>query len=96
MARIKNNEMPKASSTNKLASDSKQKKNPTVSEMRSWYENNKKIIENYEAASDAIKQLRDITKTTTKNISTFNKDTLRTYLQNIGSNEKNIRNLSWY
>ena len=88
--------MPKASSTNKLTSDSKQKKNPTVSEMRSWYENNKKIIENYEAASDAIKQLRDITKTTTKNISTFNKDTLRTYLQNIGSNEKNIRNLSWY
>lgn len=88
--------MPEASSTNKLSSDLQQKKNPTVSEMRSWYEKNKKNIENYEAASDAIKQLRDITKTTTKNISTFSKETLRTYLQNIGSNEKNIRNLSWY
>lgn len=40
--------------------------------------------------------LRDLNKTYTKTINTFNKETLRGYLENIGSNEKNLRNLSWY
>lgn len=65
-------------------------------EMREWYEKNKRHIENFAAAEQAAKSLRDITKTANKTISTFSRDTLRTYLQNLGGSEKNLRNLSWY
>lgn len=52
---------------------------------------------NFAKAEEAIRQYRDPSKNTrNRNISTFSKDTLRSYLQNISSNEKNIRNLSWY
>ena len=68
----------------------------TAAELREWYEQNKKEIVNFAKADNAIKQLTDISKTTTKTISAFNKESLRTYLQNIGSNQKNLRNLSRY
>lgn len=71
-------------------------KSPTAAEIRTWYEKNKRTIENYESAMKGIKQLRDVTKTSTKTVSAFSKETLRNYLQNIGSNEKNLRNLSRY
>ena len=71
-------------------------KKPTTAEMHEWFEKNKKHIENFAAAESAAKGLRDITKTATKTISTFSRETLRTYLQNLGSNEKNLRNLSCY
>lgn len=67
----------------------------TASQLREWYERNKTSIENYAKAKEAIR-LKDPTKSSTKTISTFNKETLRTYLQNITSNEKNLRNLSRY
>ena len=54
-----------------------------------------KRLANFEQATDA-KLLKDITKTQTRAISTFNKENLRNYLLNIGSNEKNLRDLSWY
>ena len=69
---------------------------PTANEMREWYEKNKKHIEGFAAAEQAAKGLRDVTKTATKTVTAFNKETLRTYLQNIGANEKNLRNLSRY
>lgn len=69
---------------------------PSTTELRNWYNKNKRNIENYAAAMDGARQLKDITKTSVKTISAFNKDSLRTYLKNIGSNEKNLRNLSRY
>lgn len=69
---------------------------PTAQEMREWYSQNEQRLRNYAAAEQASKMLRDMTKNTTKTISAFSKETLRTYLQNIGSNEKNLRNLSRY
>lgn len=68
----------------------------TANEIREWYEKNKKHIENFAAAEQAAKGLRDVTKTATKTVTAFNKESLRTYLQNIGANEKNLRNLSRY
>ena len=66
----------------------------TVAEKKKWYE--EQCARNYAAASNALHQLRDLTKNTTKTISSFSKSTLRQYLQNIGNNEKNLRNLSRY
>lgn len=71
-------------------------KSPTAQEMQEWYQKNKKVIENYAAAEEAVKRLRDITKSSSKMISAFSKDQLRTYFQNIGSNEQNLRSLSRY
>ena len=71
-------------------------KQPTANEMREWYEKNKRHIENFAAAEQAVKGLRDVTKTATRTVTAFNKESLRTYLQNIGANEKNLRNLSRY
>ncbi len=68
----------------------------SVAEMQEWYEKNKATIENYAEVSDAIKLLRDVTKNANVNIQTFDKDVVITYLQNLGSNEANLRNLSTY
>ena len=68
----------------------------TSAEMREWYEKNKRHIENFAAAEQAAKNLRDVTKTATKTVTAFSKESLRSYLQNIGANEKNLRNLSRY
>lgn len=72
------------------------KKQPTAAELRNWYEKNKKHIENFASANAPITNFRDVTKSSTKTITAFSKETLRTYLQNIGTNEKNLRNLSRY
>lgn len=68
----------------------------TAAEIKSWYQKNKKNIENYASAMEGLRTLKDVTKTSTKTVTAFNKDSLRTYLQNIGSNERNLRNLSRY
>lgn len=65
----------------------------TANEIRQWSEEKK---EYFAAAEQAARSLRDVTKTTTKAVTAFNKSTLRSYLQNIGANEKNLRNLSRY
>lgn len=68
----------------------------SVAEMRAWYEQNKKKLERYEDAKNGLTNLRDVTKSSTKTVSAFSKDSLRNYLKNISSNEKNLRNLSRY
>lgn len=68
----------------------------TIEVSREMYEQQQRHMQNYAAAEQAAKNLRDITKTSTKSISTFSRETLRTYLQNLGGSEKNLRNLSWY
>lgn len=51
---------------------------------------------NFASAMSVLHQLRDVTKNYRKSIATFDKEQLITYLKNIGSNENNLRNLSWY
>ena len=63
----------------------------TAAEMKEWYDKNK------EATQNAFKQVRDVTKTTRQTtLSSYSKDTVVSYLQNISSNENNLRNLSRY
>ena len=78
------NDMPKAAS------------NITAAQAKEWYEKNHAVIERYANGENAFKQLRDFTKRSARTISTFDKETLRTYLQNITGNEQNLRALSWY
>lgn len=68
----------------------------TIPEMKQWYEQNKNKLQWYAQANDALRNLRDVTKNSSKTIKSFSKDSLRTYLKNIGSNEKNLRSLSRY
>lgn len=51
---------------------------------------------NFTSAKNALHQFRDITRSYHKSISTFDKEQLLSYLKNIGNNESNLRNLSWY
>lgn len=88
--------MARTKTTTIEVSSAPSNKQPTAEEMRQWYEKNKKHIENFASAEQAARALRDTTKTSTKTVTAFNKDSLRNYLQNIGSNEKNLRNLSRY
>ena len=63
----------------------------TAAEMKEWYEKNKEVTQN------AFKQVRDVTKTTRQTtLSSYSKDNVVSYLQNISSNENNLRNLSRY
>ena len=74
---------------------------PTVAEIKEWYGKNKDkldLLENFATSENRdklLKQLRDSGKTYRKTINTFDKEKLRSYFQNIGTNEKNLRNLSW-
>ena len=63
----------------------------TAAEMKEWYDKN---IQN---TQNAFKQIRDVTKTTRQTtLNSYNKDNVITYLQNISSNENNLRNFSRY
>lgn len=77
-----------------------EKKQPTAAEVREFYEKNKTKLDalsRYEIAqTEGVKYLRDVTKTSTRNISSFSKETVRNYLKAPGSNEKNLRGLSRY
>lgn len=76
---------------------SKVSKQPTANEMREWFEKNKNKLERYENATDAIKNLRDIQKSSRyTTISNYSKEDVKTYIKNISSNEKNLRSLSRY
>lgn len=73
------------------------KKQPTANEMREWFEKNKSKLERYEDATSAIKNLRDIQKSNRyTTINNYSKDSVKTYIKNISSNEKNLRSLSRY
>ncbi len=60
------------------------------------YEKAQAKLQKYEEDQRNAIRLRDVTKTQTKAISVFSKEQLRTYMRNLGSNEQNLRNLSWY
>ena len=66
-------------------------KKHTAAEMKEWYANNVNNTQN------AFKQIRDVTKTTRQTtLNSYSKDNVISYLQNISSNENNLRNLSRY
>ena len=69
----------------------------TVQQKADMYDKQKARIDRFDNANEALKKLRDLTKNITHStINTFSKDDLRTYLEAIGTNEKNLRNLSRY
>ena len=86
----------KQGSSAKAPSEISTRNKMTAKELQEWYDANQKHLQNFEAAQSAATLLKDITKNSTKSISTFSKETLRTYMTNLGSNENNLRNLSWF
>ena len=63
----------------------------TVAEKKEWFEKNTQNTQN------AFKQVRDVAKTIRQTtLNSYNKDSVVSYLQNISSNENNLRNLSRY
>lgn len=68
----------------------------SVKEMQEWYEKNKRNVENYAKANNAIHNLIDVTQTATKSVPTIDKTKLISYIKNIGSNEKNLRDTARY
>ena len=69
---------------------------PSSSEVRDFYNSRKEqlSIANYDKAKAALRQVEDLSKSTTKTIQTFDKTNLRNYFKNISSNQKNLRNFS--
>lgn len=82
--------------TNSRVSSTPISSHPAASEMREIYENSKTSFENYAKAKEALKTLTNVNKSSNVIINAFSKESLRSYLKNIGSNEKNLRNLSRY
>ena len=72
-------------------------KRPTSAEIKQWWEDYIKAQANFEANQDALKKLKDVTKSTRqKTISSVTKESLRTYLANPSSYESNLRDVSRY
>ena len=65
-------------------------------EMREWYEKNKPQIEYFKKATSEITKIQDTTRPIKRVVPTFNKEEFRTYLKNIGTSEKKLRDLSRY
>ncbi len=88
-----------ARTRSKAVSNKAPNSQPTVAEITEWYAANKdklNLPDTFANSEELMRKLRDIGKNYTKTVSIFSKEKLRTYLQNIGSNEKNLRALSWY
>lgn len=91
--------MPQKSNKTNVVSNptTPQKSQPTAAEMRQFYNDNKDRLMNYASAETALTQLTgDVNKTVIKNLTAFDKETLRGYYRNITGNSKNLRNLSRY
>lgn len=72
-------------------------KQMTAAEMQQWIKDHESALNNYAAALDPIKQLRDLTRiSSTRRINSLTKENIITYLQNPLSNENNLRNAVWY
>lgn len=68
----------------------------TAKEVSDFY-NSSNIKKTYSTDYDkTLKRIRDVTKNTLKTISTYDKSKLVEFLKNIASNEKSLRNLSWF
>lgn len=69
----------------------------TAAEIRQWYEDNKYNIERYTKAKDGAEILTDLTQSfTPARVDTVDKEQLRQWFRNIGSNEKNFRKTARY
>lgn len=51
---------------------------------------------NFDKAIEAMKKFYNYSRSNSRTISTFDRETLQSYLQNIGSSEQQLRNISWY
>lgn len=71
-------------------------KRMTAAEMQQWIEDHDKALKNYAAALDPLKQLRDVTRSSTRRVDSLNKEKIVTFLKDPTRNEANIRNASWY
>lgn len=92
MARTKQ-EMPEASSKNNNSSN----RQPTAAERKKYMAQLEQQNFAKKKASDAFKQVRDVTKNVRQTtISSYNKENVIRYLQNIDSYEKELRGLSRY
>ena len=72
------------------------KNRPTAAEMEQWYNLNQFKLKKYEDDEEAFKRLKDLNKANLFKIKTFDKDLLKSYIENISSHEKDIRSLSWF
>lgn len=68
----------------------------TAAEMQQWIQDHDRAMKNYAAALDPLKQLRDVTKSSSRRIQSLTKENIITYLQSPISNEANLRNASFY
>ena len=68
----------------------------TAKEIEKWYTENKQNIENFAKAHEEVYVLRNPNKTSLKSVNTIDKEQLKSYLKNIGANEKNLRNVARY
>lgn len=71
-------------------------KTMTAAEMQQWIEAHDKQLKNYASALDPLKQLRDVTKASTRRVDALTKDRIVEFLKSPTSNENNLRNAVWY
>lgn len=70
---------------------------PKVAELREWWNKYSKQMANFKKAEDAFKKLKDVSKNTRdRNITKITKESLRSYLENPGNYESQLRNVSRY
>lgn len=71
--------------------------NHTAEEMSAWFEQNKKNVENFAKFYSENHRLIDtVRKQKSRSIKTVDKETIKTYIQNITSNEKSLRETARY
>ena len=78
--------MPRTSSGAKSAS--------SVAEKKAQYQENQRKL--FEEAIEGAKKLRDPNKNSTMSLNSFDRETIRTYLQSPANNEENLRNAARY
>lgn len=68
----------------------------TAAQMEQWIKDNERALQNYKAALDPLRALRDITKPARKKVQSLTKEDIVRYLQNPLQNENKLRDASMY
>ena len=69
---------------NEEVNNSPNKKQPTIAEMKEFYEKNKKRLEKFDKSMDALKRLRNENKNTKlRTINNYSKESVKTYIKNV-------------
>lgn len=69
---------------------------PDIEKIREFYNQNKDRVANFATAQEALRTLTNVNKDIRKTVTVYSREDLRNALQNLGTSQTRLRDISWY